>query len=108
MAMGKAGRQVVETVVVAFFLWFLSLDEVGNWNMISILCARHTEVIFGKFYKSLKASHIHVMLISRKVDDVKYLYVMILAVIILHGLLVQTNIVVYPKTVTNPNIFHKS
>ena len=32
MALGKAVRLVVEAVLVAFFLCFLSLDKVGNYN----------------------------------------------------------------------------
>ena len=41
MAMGKAVRQVVEAVAVAFPLCFLSLDEVGNYNDQYVMCTTH-------------------------------------------------------------------
>ena len=46
MAMGKAGRQVVEAVAVAFFLCFLNLDEVGNYNDQYLICTTHRIIIW--------------------------------------------------------------
>ena len=46
MAMGKAGQLVVEAVAVAFFLCFLSLDEVGNYNYQYLMCTMHRAIIW--------------------------------------------------------------